>query len=291
MLDFSAPGYAINGREKRLKNTVQRTIVRSIGFLLLLTIFSTVTGCASSQSSTVNDNGSNIQTSSENNSNGNSETHDFTVSGNTPPTLIVNNDVGSVQVQPASSSNNVHVKITKSGGNPSDIQVNYTQGGNTVTVTIKRINQSSTTKADAEITVPNKSDLQLQDGTGNITVTGVQGKMLLTNGTGNITATDAMLTGDSQLQTGTGSVNFSGSIGSGSYQFQASTGAVSVSLPSNASFHVNANTNVGSISSDFSGVTVQQNIAGASAIGNVGSTPSATITLTTNTGSINLQKH
>lgn len=274
-----------------MKYTTQQTIVRSIGFLLLLTIFSVLTACASLQNSTVNNNNSNTQTSSENNNNGSSETHDFTLSGNTPPTLIVNNDVGSVQVQPASSTNNAHVKVTKSGGDPGDIQVNYSQDGNTITVTIKRIKESSTTKADADITVPNKSDLQLQDGTGNITVTGIQGKMLLTNGTGNISVTQAALTGNSQLQTGTGSVNFSGSIGSGNYQFQSSTGSVNVSLPSNANFHVNANTNVGSISSDFSDVAIQQNIAGASASGNVGSTPSATITLTTNTGSINLQKH
>jgi hypothetical protein len=204
----------------------------------------------------------------------------------------VNNDVGSVNVQTGSNSNNVHIKVTKSGDNPSDIQTNYSQSGTTITVTIKRINPNSNAKADADITLPNKSDLQLQDGTGDITVTGIEGKMLLTNGTGSINATQATLTSNSQLQTGTGSVNFSGSIGSGNYQFQSSTGNVNVSLPSNASFHVNANTNVGGITSDFPGVATQTNIVGASATGDVGSAPSTTtITLTTNTGSIHLQKH
>jgi hypothetical protein len=230
------------------------------------------------------------QSSAGNPSNGNPQTHDFTLSGSTQPMLIVNNDVGSVHVQPG-SSNNVHVAITKSGGDPSDIQVNYSQSGNTVTVTIKRTNENSTTKADANITAPTKCNLQLQNGTGDITVTGITGKMLLTNGTGAINATQVTLTSNSQLQTGTGSVDFNGSIGSGNYQFQSNTGSVTVSLPSNTNFHVNANTDVGNISSDFSGVIVQQNIAGASASGNVGNASSATITLTTNTGSIVLQSH
>lgn len=270
---------------------MQRTIMRAVGFLLVLTISSAITACATSQNSTENNNNSNTQNSAGNTSNNDSETHNFTLSGNTPPTLIVNNDVGSVHVQPDSSSNNVHVKVTKSGGNPSDIQVNYSQGGNTVTVTIKRTNTTSNVKADAVITVPNKSDLQLQDGTGDITVTGIEGKMLLTNGTGSINATQATLTSNSQLQTGTGNVNFSGSIGNGNYQFQSNTGDVDVSLPSNANFHLNANTNVGNISSDFPDIAIQQNIVGASATGSVGSTPSTTIILTTNTGSIHLQKH
>jgi hypothetical protein len=184
----------------------------------------------------------------------------------------------------------MHVKVTKSQGNPSDIQTNYSQSGNTVTITIKRIYTNSTAKADADITLPTKSDLQLQNGTGDIGVTGVEGQMLLTDGTGSIKATQVKLTSDSQLQTGTGDVNFSGSIGSGNYQFQSSTGNVDVSLPSNGSFHVNATTNVGNISSDFSSVQVQQNMVGASASGSVGSAPSATITLTTATGSIDLKQ-
>ncbi len=270
---------------------MQRNIVRTIGFLLLFIIPSAVMACTSSQDITVNNNHSNGQNTAGTNSNSNSETHDFTLSGDTQPTLNVNNDVGSVHIQPGSSSNNVHVKVTKSGGNPDDIQIKYSQNGNTVTVTIKRINTSSTTKADADITVPNKSNLQVQNGTGDIAVTGIEGKLSLTNGTGSIEATQAKLSSDSKLQTSTGSVHFSGSIGgSGNYQFQSNTGDVNVSLPSNASFHVNANTNTGDISSDFSDVAIERNIVGASASGNIGSTPSATITLTTNTGSIRIQK-
>src|SRR5439155_21126401 len=134
--------------------------------LLLLAVFTAITACSSSQNSVMNNSNSNTDNSAESNSNGNTETRDFTLSGNTQPKLIVNNDVGSVDVQPGSNSNNGHVKATKSGDNPSDIQVTYNQSGNTVTVTIKRINTNSNAKADADITLPSKSDLQLQNGTG-----------------------------------------------------------------------------------------------------------------------------
>ncbi len=276
-----------------MKKTIQWALSTTVGFLLLLALSTTITACSNSQSSAINNNSSNTEGNSNSNTIGNSntETRDFTVSGNTPPKLIVNNDVGSVNVQPANNSDSIHVKVTKSGGKSSDIQTNYDQSGNTVTITIKRTNANSTTKADADITVPTKSDLQLQNGTGDITVTGITGQMSLINGTGSIDATQITLTNDSHLQASTGNVSFKGSIiDSGNYQFQSNTGNVAVSLPSNASFHVNANTDVGSITSDFSEVMTQQNIAGASASGSVGNAPSATITLTTNTGSIELQK-
>lgn len=274
-----------------MHNSTQRFIVTSVELLLLLSIFTAITACSSSQDTIVNTSNSSTTTNStENSSNSNGEIRDFTLSGNTPPKLIVNNDVGSVDVQPANNLHNVHVKVTKSQGNASDIQTNYTQSGNTVTITIKRTNTNSTAKADAEITVPTKSDLQLQNGTGDISVTGIEGQMSLTNGTGSIKTTQVKLTNNSQLQTGTGDVNVSGSIGSGNYQFQSSTGNVDVSLPSTASFRVNATTNVGNIASDFSNIQVQQNMVGASASGSVGSAPAATITLTTATGSINLKQ-
>jgi hypothetical protein len=290
---LDAPGSLTDRKERKLKKTIQWALATTVGFLLLFTLSSTIIACSNSQSSAINNNSSNTEGNSNttDNSNSNTETRDFTVSENTPPKLIVNNDVGSVNVQPANNSDSIHVKVTKSGGNSSDIQTNYNQDGNTVTITIKRTNANSTTKADADITVPAKSDLQLQNGTGDITVTGITGQMSLINGTGSIDATQVTLTSDSHLQASTGSVSFNGSIGSGNYQFQSNTGNVAVSLPSNASFHVNANTDVGSITSDFSEVMTQQNVAGASASGSVGNAPSATITLTTNTGSIEIQKH
>jgi DUF4097 and DUF4098 domain-containing protein YvlB len=60
-------------------------------------------------------------------------------------------------------------------------------------------------------------------------------------------------------------------------------------LPADSSFHLNASSDTGSINSDFP-VNVQHSGAGASASGDVGSSPKATVTLHTDTGSISLHK-
>src|SRR5437660_3228011 len=78
---------------------------------------------------------------------------------------------------------------------------------------------------------------------------------------------------------------------SGSYQFLTDTGSVNATLPANSSFHVDASTDTGSINSDFTEVNVQkEDFASNTAHGDVGSNPNATVTLKTNTGSINLHK-
>ncbi len=75
------------------------------------------------------------------------------------------------------------------------------------------------------------------------------------------------------------------------FSFLTDTGSVNATLPANSSFHVDASTDTGSINSDFTEVNVQkQDVTGSTAHGDVGSNPGATVTLKTNTGSINLQK-
>jgi hypothetical protein len=114
--------------------------------------------------------------------------------------------------------------------------------------------------------------------------------MVLTSNTGSVQASSGTLSGNSQLITNTGSVTFSGSISpTGTYQFQTNTGSVNVTIPGTSIFHVDASTDTGSINTNFPGVVVvHRQFTGADAHSDVGSAPQATITLTTNTGSINL---
>jgi hypothetical protein len=104
--------------------------------------------------------------------------------------------------------------------------------------------------------------------------------------------TGGVLTSSSILQSNTGSITFNGSIGkTGSYQYMTNTGSINVTLPASSVFHVDATTDTGSITSDFPGVNVQHpNFTGAVAHSNVGSAPQATVTLSTNTGSIYLHQ-
>ena len=229
---------------------------------------------------------------------GNTATETRYFSVNASPTLVLNDDSGSIHVRAAGSVNQVTIQATKHsnfGGNLNDVTVSYTQNteGNTINVNVDRLNgfnPFTSTSVDFDITVPSAAALQLKMNTGSIDVTGVSGQMVLTSNTGSIQATDGMVSGNTELVTNTGSITFNGSIDrSGYYRFETNTGSVTVTLPSESAFHMTASTDTGSINTNFPGVTVQHHqVAGADASGDVGSSPQATVSLRTNTGSINL---
>lgn len=223
------------------------------------------------------------------------ETHTYAANGT--PTLDINDDVGTIRVH-SGSGNSVIVQATKHTnsvwGNPNDVQVNIQPNGNTITVNASVHSGTgffSLERVDLDITAPSSDVLQLDTHTGTIEVTGISGRMSLMTNTGSITADDDMLAPSSTLHTDTGSVTFTGSIdtSSGSYLFETNTGSVDVTLPADSSFHLNASSSTGSINNDFS-VNVQLSGASASANGDVGSSPQATVSLHTDTGSINLHK-
>lgn len=228
------------------------------------------------------------------------EARNFTVSTTPTPTVVITNDVGSIHVQAGGTGSEVIIQATKYtwlGSNVNDVQVRYNQDSvtNTITVNVDRstgFNFFTSPKVDFVVTVPSNAALKLHADTGSIDVSGVSGQMLLTSNTGSVAARDGLLIGSSKLSSNTGSITFNGSIDkSGSYQFTTNTGSVNVTLPANSAFHVDATTNTGSITSGFPGVIVEHpNFTGAVAHSDVGSSPQATVTMSTNTGSISLQQ-
>ena len=239
--------------------------------------------------------GGGIQSRLRNFVNTSSETHTYSVSA--LPKLVINDDTGTVTIHTGGSGSQVTIQATKhfqSFGSAPAVQ--YNQSGDTINATVKNQNNSfpsfGTDNVDFNVTIPANANLDVHTATGTINVTGVSGTMSLITDTGSITANEDTLSGPSTLKTDTGSVTFTGSIGtSGSYQFLTDTGSVNATLPANSSFHVDASTDTGSINSDFTEVNVQkQDVTGSTAHGDVGSNPGATVTLKTNTGSIDLQK-
>lgn len=102
-----------------------------------------------------------------------------------------------------SNGNSVTVQATKQTngfwGNPNDMQVNYSQNGNTIVVNAN-VNKAvffSLDHVDLDITVPGTADLQLKTETGSIDVNGVGGQMSLSAATGTINATQDALNGSS----------------------------------------------------------------------------------------------
>lgn len=214
------------------------------------------------------------------------------------PTFVLNNDTGSIHVRAGSTQSEVTIQATKHSGpwgNLNDLKVSYTQNSeaNTVTVNVDRLssfNFFTSASVEFDVTVPTIASLQLKTNTGSVDVSGVNGQMVLTSNTGSISASDGMLSGNSQLITNTGSVTFTGAIDpNGAYRFETNTGSADVTLPAGSVFHVDASTDTGSINTNFPGITVQHHqFVGADAHGDVGSSPQATISMKTNTGSINL---
>jgi len=222
-----------------------------------------------------------------------------TFSVGTLPTVVINDDVGTIHVHTGGTNSSVVVQVTEVsqglGNNSDNGKVSYNQDSANNTVTVNAHSGPGffgSNSIDIEVTVPKNSNLQIKTNTGEVDVTGVTGQMSLSSDTGAIQAMQDSLTGQSILKTDTGSVTFDGTIDpKGSYQFETNTGEVDVTLPGNSSFYVDASTSTGSIDSDFPGVNVQHgDVTGASAHGDVGNAPGATVILKTDTGSISLHQ-
>src|SRR5713101_7856176 len=125
-------------------------------------------------------------------------------------------------------------KFASFGGNLNNVQINYSQSGNTVNIaaqssgTFKFFNSTS---VDFTITVPPTTDLQINTNAGSINVNGISGKMSVVSNAGSIGATQTSLTGSSTFKTNAGSINFTGSIGStGTYDFETNAGSIDMTL-------------------------------------------------------------
>jgi hypothetical protein len=224
------------------------------------------------------------------------QTQTYTMS--TYPTLVLDNDTGSIHVRAAAASNVISIQATKHGSpwaNLNDLQVSYAQDTttNTVTVSVDRMNPTSffnSLSVDFDVTVPSAAALQLKTNTGSIDVSGVSGQMTLSSNTGSLQVSGGTVKGNTALITNTGSITFNGAITEGgTYTFTTDTGSVNVTLPAESVFHLDATTTTGSINTNFPEIVVQHpQMTGAEAHGDVGVSPTATITLRTSTGSINL---
>jgi Putative adhesin len=205
----------------------------------------------------------------------------FTVTGT--PTVVINDDSGTINVLPSNNSASVTVQAT-------DNKVTTSQDGNTINASVPDNGQGP---ADITVIVPQESNLQLTTATGDIHVNGISGQMTLSTNDGTVQMTNDALTGQSRITTSDGNINFDGTIDkSGAYQFQSGSGSINVTLPDAPAFHLDASTNSGSINANgFPRLKVQGNNSGSSTkeTGNIGgNAPGATVTLHSDTGNINL---
>ncbi len=213
------------------------------------------------------------------------------------PQVVVYNDRGTIHVTAGSTSNEVTIQATRwsrrlvKASRATHVCYEQSDDGNTVTARVKQLvisNIKDTDRVDFDITVPSHTDLRLFTKVGDIWVTGISGQMLLVGGHGTITVKAGMLSGNSLLTTSTSAINFSEPISpQGTYSFVTATGPITVILPSDASFHLDASTDTGTITTDFPGVIITHRRKGT-IHSNAGYLPRAKVALRSRSGSIQL---
>jgi hypothetical protein len=144
------------------------------------------------------------------------------------------------------------------GGTALTVNVSFPDNGGLV--------HANTNRVDLSIILPPsliQSDgptlsLDVEAPVGNITVDGLSGLLTILGGTGNVMVSNSALTTNSQINTSQGNVTFNGFLilptgtnPSAHYFIRSEQGVLDVTLPSNTNVTLDANTNVGTITSDF----------------------------------------
>lgn len=236
-----------------------------------------------------------------------------TITVSAHPTLIINSqryekiDLPTIHIHTGTDANKIILQVISPGNVPLpwNFGIDGFQQNSDSSIII--IDGDPVGGRTLDVTVPADTDLKLHTNSANINVTGVTGQMTLTANDGSITLTHCNVNGTSLLNDNTGAINvtqsalngqitlsnntghitFIGSIGSpGTYDIENNDGSIDATLGQSASFHVNATTNSGSITTDYPGTHLQNKEIHA----DVGSSPHALLSLNTNSGTITLHK-
>jgi Putative adhesin len=231
----------------------------------------------------------------------------ITLSVTAHPTIVIENDTGSIRVHAGTGSDKVILQSSKSGsttGSTAIPSIPYTETSDHSTIVIS-LSASNANGYNLDVTVPVTSDLKLYTNESNIFVNGVKGQMnldtnsgtitvsystintasIIDNNSGAITAVRDTLNGNVTLLNNSGTITFSGSITpSGNYQFTGNGGLMDITLPHDGTFHVDATANNSTVTSNFPGAAVQNGEIHA----NIGISPRAKVTIYNNNGAVAL---
>ena len=214
-----------------------------------------------------------------------------------PVTLKVDSAAGSVTVT-GGDVDTVQVKAVKTAYDSSEaraeaelktIQYSITQTGNTITLKYeltKSMNfMNNVNSVDFIVTVPSETTVDIDTGTGEVSVTGVQGQAAIKNSFGDITV--ERVDGALSAETNSGGINISSlAAGSGDVKLLSGFGTISMSQVSGAD--VSAQSNSGKL--DLENVRATKDMNLSSDFGNVtfANGSAGSLTVSTKSGSIDL---
>jgi hypothetical protein len=203
------------------------------------------------------------------------------------PTIVINNPYGSVHIYTGGPADQVTVQTNQEERGDVPPLISQSDNG---TLTISVDSSGDAAQVDLNVIVANEANLTVQTNDGDIEVDNVSGQLSLTSDSGTITASQVTLEGTSTLRNNSGSISFDGAIAPNSTShFQTSSGSIDVTLPPDASFHADVTTNSDSFNSDFPEMRIQAPDVHQTH-GNVGNDPHTTVTIITDSGSIDLRK-
>lgn len=132
-----------------------------------------------------------------------------------------------------------------------------------------------------------QGQIDIQTDHGNITTNNLQGSAKLKTDKGNIFVEQSTLAGSSRLSTDAGQISFDGTLDpTGDYEMHSDTGTITVTLPPDTSFHLDAKTDTGSITTSNLSLLPQEKTQLSGSVGNGPGYPR--LRLKTDMGSINL---
>jgi hypothetical protein len=244
-------------------------------------------------------------------------TRDFTVAN--PPTLMLHNTFGSVQVNTGGAGRIGVVATRKARGvtvdatqqDLEDIVVTFSQEGDVVRVDARNARPASglsrQTWCDLVITVPPATNLDAKVEAGSVELTGTRGNLsakvdagnLQISGTsgpvvasvaaGNLDASDVTLESLSRMGVNAGQVVLSGTLADGaSVDVRVDAGRARITLPQQTRARLDAFVDVGHITINGWNVPVVRNITSATAAGELSAGAGGTLKVRVNMGDIAL---
>ncbi len=136
---------------------------------------------------------------------------------------------------------------------------------------------------------------------GNITVDGINGELNIRGSSGDVMVSNAILADNSNLSTGEGNITFSGTLAlptdsttAARFYVRSEHGNIDVTLPNTTNVILDANTNVGKITSDFP-LNIQEDSTGSQSYHgpltpSAGTAPASTLILDVSTGNVTIHK-
>jgi DUF4097 and DUF4098 domain-containing protein YvlB len=214
------------------------------------------------------------------------------------PRVDIENFAGSVHVEPGVSGQ-VTVQATKHArDNTQDaaqrdldsIGVSIQSSSDTITVHSAvqgDANLGPARSVDLLVTVPAQTDVEVQQGAGDVTMRGITGTLSVLLDAGNLDLASVTLTDQSSAQVRAGNVTFGGSLADGAgLTVQVTTGDVSATLPPAAATHIDAMTSSGRVSVSGWQLSSRRTLTLSQIAGDTAAHPTSMIVVRVGTGNV-----